>query len=129
MPKLIFKADDMRRIVQHSLAAPAQRPMAYTTKPVSAPSIILVHDHGVYIMSNGTPRDLTEGDRSFVAYAKGCDPRTDANHWDKSRELVGGDDFAETLPWAAEIDEALKDATITQVIITLNKSSVRLGFN
>ena len=76
MSKLIFDADCVRRIVEHSL-------------------------------SNGLPGDQITRDQNggnFVAYAKGCNPTTDEDWYDAARALVGGDDFAETLPWA----EALK---------------------
>ena len=75
MPVLRFKAEDVRRVVEHSIAAPRQSDVAYTTKPVEAPAVLLVHEQGVYLMSNGQPRDIVGGDaadRSFCAYAIGC---------------------------------------------------------
>ena len=36
--------------------------MAYTTKPVEAPAVLLVHEQGVYLMSNGQPRDIVGAD-------------------------------------------------------------------
>lgn len=109
MSRLIFKAEDVRRVVEHSLASKVQRPTAYIHEPVTAPSVILVHDQGVYLMSNGEPRDLVEGVQSFCAYAEGCHPKNDEEWWDTARELVGGDDFAETLPWAGEIKSLLEN--------------------
>ena len=79
MPLLTFKTDDVRRVVEHSIAAPGQDPVAIgydtktgkaVTKPVSAPAVLLVHDLGVYLMSNGNPRDLIRDKMSFVAYAR-----------------------------------------------------------
>lgn len=77
MQKLTFKAADVRRVVDHTLAhAAAQRPMAYTDTPVAEASIILVHDQGVYLMSNAIAPDLLnpadrdkQNSRRFVAYA------------------------------------------------------------
>jgi len=114
MTTLIFNAADVRRIVEHALAAPRHQDhlVGYTDdfQPITEPgqpALVLVHDDGVYLMSNGLPRDLVSGTedngRSFVAYAKGCHPQNDAGWWDASRALVGGDDFAETLPWAREV--------------------------
>ena len=80
MPVLRFKAEDVRRVVEHSIAAPRQSDVAYTTKPVEAPAVLLVHEQGVYLMSNGKPRDIVGADatdrkdaakdegRSFCAY-------------------------------------------------------------
>ena len=134
MPNLIFKAADLLRVVDHSLAAPKQagRTIDYSkagkpiTQPPAAPSVLLVHDQGVYLMSNGEPRDLIKGSKqSFVAYALGCDPRTDADWYDTAHHLVGGDDFGECLPWAAEIKLQL-DAGSQQIIITISGDSIEL---
>ena len=71
--------------------------MAYTTKPVEAPAVLLVHEQGVYLMSNGQPRDIVGADatdrkdaakdegRSFCAYAIGCHPENDADWYEIAR--------------------------------------------
>lgn len=110
--KLVFKISDVRRVLEHSVNAPEQNPVAYTHENVSNPSIVIVHDMGVYLMSNGTPMDLVDerGDgllRAFCAYAKGCDPSKDENYWQTSVDLVGGDDFAETLENAEDLLECI----------------------
>lgn len=125
MARLTFDAADVRRVVEHSLAAPEQSPQitgydrktgrAITT-PVESPAVILVHDQGVYLMSNGRPRDIVEGETSFAAYARSCDPRKDGEWWDAARNLVGGDDFAETLPWAVQLKDALDRGAKTIII-------------
>ena len=91
MPVLRFKAEDVRRVVEHSIAAPKQSEQVveyvpHTTKPIAAPAVLLVHDQGVYLVSNGKPRDIVGADatdrkdaakdegRSFCAYAIGCHP-------------------------------------------------------
>lgn len=59
------------------------------------PSLIFVKDDGIYVMSNGIPGQTDEATgRQVVVYAKGYDPR-DGDVWDKCRDAVGGDDFAE----------------------------------
>ena len=57
----------------------------------------LVHDQGIYLMSNGTPRQLVSSDSksSIVVYEKDCNPNTPDDWWDTARRKVGGDDFAE----------------------------------
>lgn len=76
-------------------------------------------------MSNGEPRDIESGVRSYVAHAQGCNPKTDANWYDNSRDLVGGDDFGEHLPWAADI-KALIDAGETEIIIDVTGGRLEL---
>jgi hypothetical protein len=135
MPKLIFKASDVRRVVEHTLAAPEQRPVAYTTNPVKEIAVLLVHDDGVYLMSNGKPGDLLDpskgeviGSSHFVAYAQGCDPiKNEGTWWDTSRALVGGDDFAETLEgWPTEINRFL-DAGATHIVIDVSAGALELS--
>ena len=70
MPLLRFKAEDVRRVVEHSINAPEQGEQVvsyepHTTKPVVAPSVALVRDSGVYLMSNGKPRDKINDSASF----------------------------------------------------------------
>lgn len=67
--------------------------------------ILLVHDHGIYIMSMNQP----VGERTIV-YAEGCDPTRDHNWWETSRRLVGGDDFGEPFATAGELLNALTSA-------------------
>ncbi|RNH99667.1 DUF3085 domain-containing protein [Micromonospora aurantiaca] len=55
-----------------------------------------VHDHGVYLMSNGLPR-LTDPDRpgaNLTVHAHGWNPRLDGHRSDPD---LGGDDFVEHL--------------------------------
>lgn len=61
-----FKVNEVLRCVLH----------AVNNKPKdgSEPSILLVHDDGVYIMSNSNPADL-DGASSYAAYAEGCNPK------------------------------------------------------
>lgn len=136
MAKLIFNSDELLRIVDHSLAAPMQSEQTVdydmttgkaVTKPVGAPSIILVHDQGVYLMSNGIPADLLDGkgDKRFVVYAKSCHPTRDAHWHDNARALVGGDDFAEVLPWAGAIKQQIA-AGAKRITIELTESGIEL---
>ena len=67
MPVLRFKAEDVRRVVEHSIAAPKQSEQVveyvpHTTKPIAAPAVLLVHNQGVYLVSNGEPRDIVGAD-------------------------------------------------------------------
>jgi hypothetical protein len=121
MTVLTFDATKMRRVVEHSLTAPAQRNISYTENKPAAPSVILVHDEGVYLMSNGDPRDIVEGERSYIVHAKGLGPED----WDASRAAVGGDDFADTLPWADAI-KAQIDAGAKTIRLKMTASKILL---
>jgi DUF3085 family protein len=137
MPVLIFDAADVRRVVEHSIAN-KQVPlivdydamMQPITKPTTEPSVILVHDQGVYLMSNGTPRDLADPaiGRSFVAYARGCHPEQNLAWYDIARSLVGGDDFTECLPWAIELKRII-DGGASVVAINIDDDSISLVEN
>lgn len=128
MSKLIFQASDVRRVVEHSLNAPTQGTIAYTDKPVPAPAVLLVHDQGVYLMSNGEPRDIIDAKkgRGYVAYAEGCNPDTQEfdDWWETSRELVGGDDFGETLPWAKALLDTI-ELGADKIVVTLTARSIK----
>ena len=143
MSKLVFAAADVRRIVEHSISAPEQGKIADYSKAnakngfkaemktPTEPTVVLVHDQGVYLMSNGTPRDTVkrtspngkvELDSSFCAYAEGCNPEKDKDDWyDNARDLVGGDDFGEYLPWAKTIKEML-DQGATHIVVNYGAS-------
>lgn len=136
MKTLRFDAADVRRVIEHSIAAetqmrPARRP---TSEPplededgsAIVPAVLLTCDYGVYLMSNGQPRDLAEGRRSFAAYAVGYDPFRDADWRAHTRELIGGDDFSLTLPWAADL-KALIDAGVETINIKVERTGDRIG--
>ncbi len=88
-----------------------------------APSILVVKDDGVYLMSNGKPMqvDPAHGTRSVVAYAKGLDPSAG---YDVIRAAVGGDDFAERIQVAA-IREAIASARgATTFVVELGEETI-----
>ena len=142
MPVLRFKAEDVRRVVEHSIAAPKQGEQVveyvpHTTKPIAAPAVLLVHNQGVYLVSNGKPRDMVGADatdrkdaakdegRSFCAYAIGCHPQKDADWYRTARALVGGDDFVETLPWARKL-KALIDGGARIITLRMTRDSIEI---
>jgi hypothetical protein len=102
----VFKTDEIKRCIEHTLASTTWNT---ETGVEPQPGVFFVHDQGVYLMSNGYPRDLLPGDKCYVAYAQDCCPEKDQDWWENSRALVGGDDFGETLPvnskWLKNCDE------------------------
>jgi hypothetical protein len=77
MTVLTFDPAGVRRIVERmTVAADWSRGFDNTSQP--RPQIVFVKDEGIYLMSNGKPRDIVEGERSFVVYAEGYDPRPES---------------------------------------------------
>ena len=93
------------------------------------PALFLVHDDGVYLMSNGDPGDLAGGDELglYCAYAAGCDPDNDPNCWENGRSLVGGDDFAETVPITADWLKACD--TCDELHVVVNADNIQVKFH
>lgn len=58
--------------------------------------VILVKDHGVYLMSE-IGESKPEGGRKRIAYVTGCNPKIDdfESWWYRARDEFGGDDFVE----------------------------------
>lgn len=98
MAVLRFEAGDVRRIVTHAKTS-LTHSMGWGEEDSHA-AVFLAGDHGVYLMSNGEPRDkrCDHPRRNFVAYAKGINPETDAGWWEAKRDSYGADDGADTLP-------------------------------
>ena len=112
MSSLVFGAAEARRVAEHAAKSSAD--------------VLLVHDQGVYLMSGAQPRDIVKDDHSFCAYADGCNPDKDADFWEAGRDLVGGDDFGEHLPWAKDILRLL-DAGATKIVVRLSEKSIKLA--
>ncbi len=96
-----FEAAALLRCVDHTLAATKWRPSWGV--PTTEPTLWLVGDQGVYLMSAADPGDFLTKEtepgkaRLHVAYAKGIDPTVDDfnDWWDTKRAVFGGDDFVE----------------------------------
>lgn len=102
MGMCVFQTEPILRLAQHAIAAPNHE-MGYESANDPEPALLFVHDQGVYLMSNGIPRDTDAvNNRAHVVYAAGCDPNEPGASFDDwygtSRDLVGGDDFVEVLP-------------------------------
>ncbi len=71
--------------------------------------VVLVGDHGVYIMSVEGPKK-DDGSAKIVVYAEGCNPETDEDYYDNKRDIFGGDDGVEDIGTALEIARLAKVA-------------------
>ena len=98
MRKLVFEdVEAIKELYEHTKGCAKHKK---TYGGLTGPGLWLVHDQGVYLMSNGIPH-LEDPDRpksSKIVQAKGCDPKKDDGWWEESCQLVGGDDFVEHLP-------------------------------
>lgn len=126
MGTLRFRTADLTPLVEHALAA-KEHDAAFKEPAPAGPALWLVHDHGVYLMSNGLPRLEGDNGRSRVVFAEGCDPGKDSAWWETSDALVGGDDFAEVLDesWLRQT-RAARDAGEETLSIALTADAVAL---
>lgn len=132
-PKMKFARDDVRRLVAHATAA-TEWSEVYG-EGGDAPGLILVHDDGVYLMSNGKPGDMVRRvgrkggkptEMHFVAYAAGTDPTQGAfeDWYELSRALVGGDDFGISFPIGWAVDFLAGDGEVFEVAFDGEESMV-----
>lgn len=65
------------------------------------PKLMLVKDSGVYLMTDAQRTEEEVKNETGIVFAKGFNPSVDDfDKWyEKARSGLGGDDFAETLPW------------------------------
>ena len=89
--------DDLKKIVAHTrqhgqCKIPYSDPREYSKEP----SLFLVKDQGIYLMSASDTPCKVEGE-NLVVHAKGFDPDKDefGAWWHNAREICGGDDFVE----------------------------------
>lgn len=138
MGSCVFKTSDIRRCVEHALNSPNWE-MGYSEGVMTpVPALLFVHDQGIYVMSNGIPRDVKDPAEpksgSYVAYAAGCNPGigTFDEWYERSRNLVGGDDFAEVvevqpdwLELCANFSEMHIDVTSAAIAVVFVKPKAR----
>jgi hypothetical protein len=145
MAMLVFDMEELRPLVEMTRAAkeftptfsdlldpkimkPGAKPSRdrfYDAKDVDhskvEPCLNLVHDEGVYMMSNAVHQKKGPDGRLPVAYAKGLGKDAD---YDVVRDAVGGDDFVEKIP--LEWYDAAVKAGATQFCIEM--TSDRMEF-
>tara|TARA_B100000614_G_scaffold262909_1_gene300678 strand:+ start:173395 stop:173772 length:378 start_codon:yes stop_codon:yes gene_type:complete len=124
MSKLTFKTAEVRPLFDHAKAASKHRP-TYGQEPI--PSLHLVGDQGVYLMSSGIPPIAEDKDNRIhqVAYAEGTDPNDGGFEWyENKRALYGGDDGVDAVPLHMFEKAMARDSeTFT---ITLTARSIRV---
>jgi hypothetical protein len=104
MSKLVFEGTAVLELLAHAKAASRNTsPYGLTEDP--GPRLFPVKDDGIYVMSNGELGLPGAETANKVVYARGYEalPATASveermARYDKIRDAVGGDDFAELLP-------------------------------
>ncbi len=91
------------------------------------PKLMIVGDHGVYVMANvNNPHLVVGGKRqaNIIAYGDGCNPNVDEDFYERKTQVFGGDDGAISvgLDWY----EKTKAAGKKHMTIQFNKTSIRL---
>jgi len=105
---LKFNIAGVWRLVDHARNAP-KHVSSMDDEDGPGPALWLVGDSGIYLMSNGSPPILHDGEivsvknaagyRRLCAYAKGCGPDDEVDDWWPIHTAIeGGDDFSRTLP-------------------------------
>ena len=101
---LVFDGLAVLDLLAHAKNAP-KHTSPYGLTPNPGPGLMLVKDDGIYLMSNGDPGLPGTDTVNKVVYAHGYEalPTTASieeriARYDKVRDAVGGDDFAEFLP-------------------------------
>ena len=137
MAKLTFEGAEVVAIVRHAAEAGDWEQFYYEThdfddKPIPdapkpRPALIFVHDEGLYLMSNGKPRQMANEDKRVVVYAKGYDPGKDRMAvWEKARAAVGGDDFAEHLDLSPEFIKAILHPSFRALVLRVSPKSISM---
>ncbi|MFF0532837.1 hypothetical protein ACFYT3_31240 [Nocardia amikacinitolerans] len=132
--QLWFRLADVLDLAEHAMAATAHSLPPFEESAVGSPSLIWVKDDGIYLVSNGLPRQTpTDTDHPessvHVVYAHGHGHGT---HWHHGPPL--GDDFIEFLPLTASfaedgtsfIDVLRAEPTAAWLVITVSPNTFYL---
>ncbi len=133
---LWFPRTDVLGLAEHAMAATNHSLPPFDESGVASPSLIWVKDNGIYLVSNGLPRQApTDTDppdnKMHVVYAHG---HGDGTHWHHGPPL--GDDFVEYLPLTAPfaesgpslIDMLRGPATAAWFVITVEPDTFSVDF-
>jgi hypothetical protein len=130
--KLTFNRNEVEKLVTHTKNAEEHMPL-YGMAETQRAGLWLVGDEGVYLMSNAKDhlrRDESDpkDKRSFVAYAKQCDPNKLEfdEWWDNKRASFGGDDGAEFIP-IEDIEGGLENSKVKDGDLTIDVTPQSIG--
>lgn len=96
MTMLTFKSKEFPRMLE--FMRNNDRKIPYSKGTTKDFGLHLVKDSGIYLMAGTVQADWMEHLKTcHVIYAQGYSPKT-KDLWEKCRDAVGGDDFAEWIP-------------------------------
>jgi hypothetical protein len=125
---LFFDKLQVLHLINHAEASPEHRPTYFET--TAGPALWLVGDKGIYLMSNGAPAMLANGEldasggqksqRLFVCYAEGCHREDDPVEywWPIHNAVSDGDDFSITVDQLAEVRDVIERSYEHIVLVT-----------
>lgn len=124
---LPFDKSAVLRLIAHAEASPGHLPSF--DRPVPEPALWLVGDKGIYLMSNGLPALLADGEldtsggetsrRRLVCYAGGCSVEDHVDDWWPIHEAIcGGDDFCITVDRLADLRDAVEQSDGHVLVVT-----------
>lgn len=126
--RLIFDGAAVLELLTHAKAAP-KTVSPYGMRENPGPGLMLVKDDGIYLMSNGEPGLPGTETANKVVYARGYEALPDTattdermERYDKVRDAVGGDDFAELIP--AKSLAALEAGGAVEIDLSADKMMV-----
>ncbi len=88
------------------------------------PTLYFVKDSGIYLMTAAKLKEIP-ADKSHVAYAKGYSP-DDEDCWEKCKNAVGGDDFAETISFSPQMQQAVTDGS--DLVLKVTEKSIAVEY-
>lgn len=95
MSTCVFSVKDLLPLIEHARAAKEHRGVP-GRKPI--PALLLVHDDDLYLVSSGVQTEQEMRDRTYVVYARDCDPRKDLGARATARSRVGEGAFVKQIP-------------------------------
>lgn len=132
--KLVFKGSEVRRLIDDSKKATYRhRPYDGSGKDVPV-GLILVKDDGVYLISNAvTKPEESPSKTGLISYAKGyeapsklADQDARGKQYDKIRNAVGGDDFAESVGISPTTAKLILDGMDFIVYLTPEQLTIQI---
>ena len=114
MTKLTFKSSEGLQTLAEQTLKTTFFKYPYTNETTKEKGLWLVKDEGIYLMKAFA---VSEKDMPIV-YAESFDPNKDEDVWDRSVDAVGGDDFAQFLPFTTMGLNLMKKGVDTSVEVT-----------
>ena len=114
MTKLTFKSSEgLKTLADQTLRTTFFR-KPYTKETTEEKGLWLVKDEGIYLMR----AFFSTQKNAPIIYAKGFDPSKDDDVWNRSVGAVGGDDFAQFLPFTTMGLNLMKKGVDTHIEVT-----------